>query len=72
LWFKANPDKKFTRSHINRKKAGCGGTHLSSQQWWEAKNKRIEVQASLDKKQDPISKLSRGKCVGVMAGRAPA
>jgi hypothetical protein len=36
---------------------GQGGMLLSAQQLQEAQNRRIMVQASLGKKQDPISKI---------------
>jgi hypothetical protein len=40
--------------------------HLSSQLQWEAKNRRIAVQAGLDKRGNPISKIIRAKkAVGV-------
>jgi hypothetical protein len=34
---KDSPGKKLERPHLNRKKAGCGGTYLAFQQQQEAK-----------------------------------
>jgi hypothetical protein len=46
---------------ISMEKDECGGTCLSPQQCQEAENRRIEVQAGLGKKQDPIFKIPRAK-----------
>jgi hypothetical protein len=47
--------KKFVRPQQN--KSGCGSVCLSSQPGQEAKKRRITVQASMGKRQDPISKI---------------
>jgi hypothetical protein len=57
----------FARPHLNRKKVGHGGMHLSSQLPQKVLRRRIMVQANLGKKQDPISKITRANRAGGMA-----
>jgi hypothetical protein len=47
--------KKFVRPQ--QKNAGCGSVCLPFQPGQEAKKRRITVQASMGKRQDPISKI---------------
>jgi hypothetical protein len=56
--------KRVCETPVYWKKVGCGGVHLSSQQQWEPQNKRIMVQPSLGKEQDPVSKITRAKRSG--------
>jgi hypothetical protein len=66
--FKPAWAKKFVRPHLNNnKKVGCGSTCLPSQLTVGNINRRIAVQAELDKKQDPISKITRAKRAGGVA-----
>jgi hypothetical protein len=52
-WFKVSPgQKKHSWDTSQWRKAEHGGTHLSSQLWWEALNIRIKVQDGLCQKQD--------------------
>jgi hypothetical protein len=53
--------KMFSQPHLNGRKVTCSGARLLSQQWLQAWNRRIRVQAGLDKKQDPIFKITRVK-----------
>jgi hypothetical protein len=61
--------KKFesTPPSLKQKKRRLGSTHLLSQLWWEAYNKRIKTQADLGKKGDPVSKTTRAKRAGGVA-----
>jgi hypothetical protein len=56
----------FCCSFFEQKKAGHGGAHLSSQQWWEAKSRMIVVQADLWIKQHTLSKI-KSKRAGSVA-----
>jgi hypothetical protein len=50
--------KKFVRPHLNRKKLGNGGMHLTSQlSRYHAK--KTMVQASPGKKRDPITRTTK-------------
>jgi hypothetical protein len=53
--------KEFARHHLNGKKPGCGDAHLSFEICQEAQNSRALGQAGLEKKQDPLSKITRIK-----------
>jgi hypothetical protein len=53
--------KKFARPHLKGKNAGHGGMNLSFRLWREMQNRRMVVQATLSKKQDPISKITTTK-----------
>jgi hypothetical protein len=55
--------KTFTRFFLKRNTV-YSGTCLSSQLWQEASTRRIVVQAGQDRKQDPISKITRAKRAG--------
>jgi hypothetical protein len=57
----------FQVSETSSQKGGHDSAHLSSQLQWEISNRRVAVQAILDKKQDPTSKITRAKTAGDMA-----
>jgi hypothetical protein len=56
IWAKSKIPSQLT--------AGHGVVFQSSQATWETEIRRIVVQASLDKKWDPISKITRAKRAG--------
>jgi hypothetical protein len=62
-WFEASPGRKFVRSHLNRIKSGCDGSHLLSQQWQETENRRIIVHPNLGEKARFHLKITRAKRV---------
>jgi hypothetical protein len=60
--------KKFVRSHLNRKKAGHDGALVIPAMAGSIKQRRIVVQAGLGKKRDdPVSKTIRAQGAGGVA-----